>query len=65
VKLEIAQCPGQKECYLFHVCEDGTLADTWHQTVEEALDQAEWEFDVHPDEWKITTTEPSRGKQNK
>jgi hypothetical protein len=60
VKLEIAQCSGHKECYLFHICEDGTMTDTWHRTVQEALDQAEWEFGVHRDEWKIAMSEPSR-----
>jgi hypothetical protein len=37
--------------YLFHVCADGQAADTWHESVEEAVDQAEWEFGVQPDEW--------------
>ena len=57
VRLEIAQYPGHKECYLFHISEDGMLADTCHQTVEEALDQADWEFNVHRDEWKVATAD--------
>ena len=28
---------GEKSCYLFHNCEDGQLADTWRQTIGEAL----------------------------
>jgi hypothetical protein len=59
VKLEIAQYPGHLECYLFHICEDGMTADTWHKTVEEALDQAEWEFNVRRNEWKVTVNETS------
>jgi hypothetical protein len=51
VKLVIAAYPGEKSCYLFHVCADGQVADTWHETVEDALYQAEWEFGVTRDEW--------------
>jgi hypothetical protein len=51
-RLEIAQHPRGKECYLFHVCENGMLADTWHRTIGEAMDQAEWEFGVRKDEWR-------------
>jgi len=51
VKLVIAAYPGEKSCYLFHICADGQAADTWHETLADALDQAEWEFGVTPDEW--------------
>ncbi len=51
VELLIATYPGEMSCYLFHVCADGQVADTWHQTVEEALDQAACEFGVKPEEW--------------
>jgi len=51
VDLEIAALPGEQSCYLFHICGDGTGIDTWHQTVSEAMEQAEWEFGVRPDEW--------------
>jgi hypothetical protein len=53
VELVIAAYPGETSCYLFHVCADGQAADTWHQSVEEALDQAEWEFGVQPEEWTV------------
>jgi hypothetical protein len=56
VELVIAADPGEASCYLFHVCADGQVADTWHQSVAEALDQAEWEFGVQPGEW----TSPDR-----
>lgn len=51
VELAIASYPGETSCYLFHVCADGQVADTWHQNIEEALNQAEWEFGVKPEEW--------------
>ena len=37
--------------YLIHVCEDHTGTDTFHETLEDAIDQAEWEFEVRPEEW--------------
>jgi len=57
VDLVIAAYPGETSCYLFHVCADGQAADTWHQSLEEALDQADWEFGVMPEEW-ITPEQP-------
>lgn len=51
VELEIAAYPGEDCCYLFHICGDGQVADTWHQTVAEAMEQAEWELGVRPEEW--------------
>lgn len=51
VALEIASYPNTESCYLFHISENGELADTWHQSVEEAIQQAEWEFGVQRDEW--------------
>jgi hypothetical protein len=38
--------------YLFHLCADGSGTDTWHESLEDALHQAEWEFEVKPDEWE-------------
>jgi len=29
------------------------MADTWHETVEEALHQAGWEFGVQESEWQV------------
>jgi hypothetical protein len=54
VELEIAVCPGESSCYLFHTSADGQMTDTWHESVEDALDQAEWEFGVLPDDWSTT-----------
>ena len=58
VSLEIPSYPGEESCYLFHICDDGQMADTWHQTLREAMDQAEWEFGVKQEEW-IVIAEPA------
>ncbi len=57
VELVIAHYPGQAGFYLMHHAADGTGTDTWHERIEDAMDQAEWEFEVKPEEW-ITTDEP-------
>jgi hypothetical protein len=49
--LEIAHNPGSPGYYLFHICADGQVADTWHESLDDALEQAEWEFGVQPQEW--------------
>ena len=36
---------------LLHLCENGQGTDTWHMTLDDALHQAEYEFDVKPEEW--------------
>jgi hypothetical protein len=51
VELVIAAYPGETSCYLFHICAHGQMADTWHEVIEDALHQAEWEFGVKPEEW--------------
>jgi hypothetical protein len=58
VSLEIASYPHTESCYLFHISQNGEVADTWHQTVEEAIDQAEYEFGVQREEW-INVSVPS------
>lgn len=37
--------------YLFHVTADGENNDTYHDSVQEAMDQAKFEFDVAEEEW--------------
>jgi len=49
VRLEIAT--DGSGFYLFHVCADGSGTDTWHQTLQDALHQAEHEFNVGLNEW--------------
>ena len=34
--------------------EIGHGTDTWHQSLDDAMHQAEWEFGVARDEWKKT-----------
>jgi len=58
VELVIAGYPGEQSSYLFHICGDGEAADTWHETQEDALYQAEWEFGVKPEEWTVPVAEP-------
>ena len=57
VELVIAAYPGEASCYLFRASADGQVADTWHQTIEKAFAQAEWEFGLQPEEW-IAPDEP-------
>jgi hypothetical protein len=52
--LEISQYPDDAGYYLMHICEDGGCADTWHESIDDALHQAEWEFGVRPGEWSET-----------
>jgi hypothetical protein len=37
--------------YLMHICDENLGTDTWHETLDDALHQAEWEFGVRPEEW--------------
>jgi hypothetical protein len=38
--------------FLFRLGDDGRcLADTWHQTLDEAKAQAKFEYDVEDDDW--------------
>lgn len=57
--LVITRCllPDDSGYYLEHLCADGLGTDTWHQTLEEAMHQAEWEFGVQPSEW-VEVNEP-------
>ncbi len=58
VGLEIAWYPGETGYYLFYLDGSGDVqTDTWHQTLEDAMHQAEFEFRVKPDEWEALSTE--------
>jgi hypothetical protein len=52
--LEICTTPPPAGFYLLYEPETGPGTDTWHETLEDAFDQAEWEFGVRQDEWKKT-----------
>ncbi len=55
VSLEIAQYEGSTEYYLFHITADGENTDTWHASLEDAMDQANFEFGVTQEEWSDPT----------
>jgi hypothetical protein len=51
--LRIVSYDGDPGFYLLYLDTEGKeLTDTYHDTLEAALDQAEWEFGVTPDEWE-------------
>ena len=54
-RLAIAQFPGQPGFYLYY-CDDTweVMTDTWHQTVEDAEAQAEFEYKGSSNAWVAT-----------
>jgi hypothetical protein len=55
-ELRIAQFPGAHEVYLFYCDDTGLeLSDTLHETVARAMEQAELEFCVRPDDWETVS----------
>ena len=57
VSLVITQTVGHSETIMWRLCEDGSAAHTHHGMLDEALDQAEFEFEIKQNEW-IATNEP-------
>lgn len=56
-RLEIVQIPPDSGFYLLYLDENGTeLTDTWHESLERALDQASFEFGLLPQEWERVRT---------
>lgn len=54
VELKVVQYTDDCGFYLFYCDETGNeQADTWHESLEQALDQAEFEFGVKPREWAV------------
>ncbi|WP_218920252.1 hypothetical protein [Chondromyces crocatus] len=52
--LSIVQYASDPGFYLLYVDAEGReLTDTYHDTLDGALSQAEWEFAVTPGQWKI------------
>ena len=49
--LEIARYLGDDSCYLFHISSNGEGTDTWHETLDDALDYAEDLYGVKRSEW--------------
>ena len=51
--LVIAQLPPDEGYYLLYLDQEGNeITDTYHDYLEAALAQAEWEFDIEPTEWE-------------
>ena len=53
-ELRIVKYPDDPGYYLFY-CNDERVefTDTYHETLEGAISQAEWEFQIKPMEWTI------------
>ena len=49
--LEVCSGADDGGFYLMYEPETRAGTDTWHQTLEDAMHQAEWEFGVTADEW--------------
>jgi hypothetical protein len=55
-RLRVEQLEGDPGFYLLYCTAEGDeLSDTYHETIEAAFGQAEWEFGVRPDEWTRVT----------
>jgi hypothetical protein len=52
--LVITHSPDQAEFILWRFCKNGMKAHTHHDSLEDATHQAEWEFEVMPEEWADT-----------
>lgn len=51
-QLRIMKYSDGVEYYLLYLDENGNeLTDTCHETLQAALEQANWEFDIKPSEW--------------
>jgi hypothetical protein len=51
--LAICQCAGE-DCYYLFGCDNdwNTVTDNWHQTIDEALEQAEFEYEGVSQTWQ-------------
>jgi len=53
-KLQIAQYINGTGFYLFYLdAHDSIMTDTYHESIEGAIDQALWEFNIEEKDWKI------------
>jgi hypothetical protein len=56
VELQIVQYDGDTGYYLFYLNKDGEeMTDTYHDTIESAFRQAEWEYNILPEKWLTLT----------
>ncbi len=51
IGLEIATYGPDDGFYLLYISPEGLGTDTWHETLNDALDQAQFEFGVKTHEW--------------
>jgi hypothetical protein len=53
-RLEIVQIPQDRNgYYLLYLDENGfEMNDTWHESIDRAMDQANYEFGLLPSEWE-------------
>ena len=52
--LKIVRYSGDPGYLLLYLDKDGNeMTDTYHETLEDALEQANWEFGIEAEEWKI------------
>jgi hypothetical protein len=54
-RLEITKHGEEAGFYLLHICSDGQETDTWHESLDDAFHQAEFEFGVKRHEWDMRT----------
>jgi hypothetical protein len=53
-ELHIVKYSGDIGYYLLYLDGSGEeMTDTFHETIQSAMDQAEWEFQVKPNEWDV------------
>ncbi len=51
-QLQIVKIPDSQGYYLLYLDKDGEeMTDTFHESVEDAMRQAEWEFNVKKEAW--------------
>jgi hypothetical protein len=52
-RLEVCKSGEDAGFYLMHICTDGRGTDTFHESLNDAIDQAEFEFGVRREDWDI------------
>jgi hypothetical protein len=53
-ELTIVKYPNDPGYYLLHFDEAGQeMTDTYHENLASAIEQAEWEFNIRPEDWEV------------
>lgn len=51
-KLQITKYPNYEGFYLIYLDKNGEeITDTYHENIEDAMNQAEWEFGINKKDW--------------